>query len=137
MPVDRSEIRRLAADAEVVATIRTIEGIFEFFAQRRSIDPVLAANVTAQEIVEDFWRKLKQGRLRLKDDFDDDDSPFVQEAVTPGQRAFARFIGAKLYAVRQHLRRMARKGLPKSGEHMANSRMSITGQRTGGGTSGL
>jgi hypothetical protein len=66
---------------------------------------VLAAEVTAQETVEDFWRLLKQGRLRLKDDFDDDDSPFVQEAVTPGQRASAREIGAKLFAVRRHLRR--------------------------------
>jgi hypothetical protein len=41
-------IRRLAADAEVVATIQPIDGIFEFFAQRRSIDPVLAAKVTAR-----------------------------------------------------------------------------------------
>jgi hypothetical protein len=30
---------------------------------------------------------LKQGRLRLKDDFDDNDSPFVNEAETLGQRA--------------------------------------------------
>jgi hypothetical protein len=61
-----------------------------------------------QEMVEGFWRMLKQGRLRLKDDFDDDDSPFVQEVVTPGQRARARVIGAKLFAIRQHLRRTAR-----------------------------
>jgi hypothetical protein len=52
---------------------------------------------------------LKQGRLRLKDDFDDDDSPFVQEAITPGQRARARAMGSKLFAVRQHLRRAAAK----------------------------
>jgi hypothetical protein len=38
-------------------------------------------------MVEGFWRMLKQRHLRLKDDFDDDDSPFVQEAVTLGQRA--------------------------------------------------
>jgi hypothetical protein len=39
MPIDPA-IRRPAADAEVVATIQTIDGIFEFFAQCRSIDPV-------------------------------------------------------------------------------------------------
>jgi hypothetical protein len=45
MPIDPT-IRRLVADAEVVATIRIIDGIFEFFAQRRNIDPVVADKVT-------------------------------------------------------------------------------------------
>ena len=74
MPIDPT-IRRLAADAEVVATMRIVDGILEFFAQRRNIDPVVADIVTPQEMVEEFWRMLKQGRLRLEDDFDDDDSP--------------------------------------------------------------
>jgi hypothetical protein len=48
--------------------------------------------------------------MRLYDpEADNDDDPFVQRTVTPGQQARARVIGAKLYAIRQRLRRAAQR----------------------------
>jgi hypothetical protein len=103
MPFD-PEIRRLAADPEVVAAIKIIDRYFQLYAEQRDNDPVLA-EFTAEGLVELCWRLLKRGILRFKDDGDDDDAPIVQLAVNPGQRARARLIGGTLYAVRQHLRR--------------------------------
>jgi hypothetical protein len=107
MPVDQ-KIRRLAADPEVVAAVKIIDRYFEVFAEQRDNDPALA-EVTAEDFVEDCWTLLKRGILRLKDDGDDDDAPIVQWAVNPGQRSRARLIAGKLYAVRQHLHRTARR----------------------------
>jgi hypothetical protein len=122
MPVDPT-IRRLAADPEVVAAIKIIDRYFELFSKQRDNDPTLdpaLAKVTAEDFVEDCWSLLKRGILRLRDNGDDDDDPTVRMAVNPGQRARARPIGAKLFAVRQHLRRMARRqGRSKSGEPIA------------------
>jgi hypothetical protein len=53
------------------------------------------SKVTAEDFVEDRWRLLKRGILRLMDDYDDD-APILQEAVTPGQRVPALIVGAKL-----------------------------------------
>jgi hypothetical protein len=100
------EIRRLAADPEVVAAIKIIDRYFELFAEQWDNDPVLA-EITAEDLIEGGWSLLKRGVLRLKDDGDDDDAPIVQAAVNPGQRARARRISSKLYAVRQHLRHAA------------------------------
>ena len=106
MPLD-PETRRLAADPEVVAAIRFIDRYFELYAEQRDNDPVLA-EFTAEDLIELCWSLLKRGILRFKDDGDDDDTPIIQLAVNPGQRARARLIGGTLYAVRQHLRRTAK-----------------------------
>jgi hypothetical protein len=103
MPLD-PEIRRLAKDPEVVAAIKFIDRYFKLYAEQKDNDPVLA-EVTAENLVELCWSLLKRGVLRFKDDTDDDNTPIVQLAVNPSQRARARLIGGKLYAVRQHLRR--------------------------------
>jgi len=60
-------------------------------------------------LIELCWSLLKRGILRLKDDADDNETSIIQLAVNPGQRARARVIGGKLCAVRQHLRRTARR----------------------------
>jgi hypothetical protein len=100
MPVDQ-EIRRLAADPEVVATIKTIDCFFKRLAEQCFVAD------TAEEVIEDCWRLMKRGILRLYDPEVDDDDPFVQETVTPAERARARIIGARLFAIRQHIRRAA------------------------------
>jgi divalent metal cation (Fe/Co/Zn/Cd) transporter len=70
-------------------------------------EPGCAAD-TAEAIIENGWKMLKRGILRLSDpEVDDDDVPFIQGAVTAGQRARARVVGVKLFAIRQHLRRAA------------------------------
>jgi hypothetical protein len=100
------EIRWLAADPEVVATIKMIDRYFELSKQRDN-DPTLypiLAKVTVEEFVEDCWSLLKYGTLRLRDD---DDGPIIRMAVNRGERVRARLIGAKLFAVRQYLRRAA------------------------------
>ena len=103
MSVDRGEIRRLAQDPDAVAVIRMIEFCFERMAKRE--EAVLAAD-TAEATIERCWKMMKRGIMRLNDpEPDDDDDPFIQGAVTPGQRTRARVMGAKLFAVRQHLRR--------------------------------
>jgi hypothetical protein len=109
MPVD-PEIRRLATDPEIIAAIKIIDRYFELVAKQRDNDPELA-EFTAEDLVEHCWNMLKLGILRFIDDGDDDDAPIVQLAVNPGQRSRARFVGGKLYAVRQHLRRTARRAL--------------------------
>lgn len=107
MPVDRVETRRLAKDPDAIAAIRMIDLFFEIMAKRVDAEPGCAAD-TAEAIIEDGWKMLKRGILRLYDpEADDDDEPFIKGAVTPGQRARARLVGAKLYAIRQHLRRTA------------------------------
>jgi hypothetical protein len=109
MPVDRAEMRRLAKDPDAVAGIRMIDLFFELMAKRVDAEPGCAAD-TAEAIIENGWKMLKRGILRLSDpEVDDDDEPFIQGAVTPGQRARARVVGAKLYAIRLHLRRAARR----------------------------
>ena len=106
MPAD-PEIRRLAKDPEVVAAIKFIDRYFKLYAEQKGNDPVLA-EVTAEDLLELCWSLLKRGILRFKDDADDDDTPIVQLAINPSQRARARLIGDSLYAVRQHLRRTAK-----------------------------
>ena len=111
MPVD-PEIRRLAADPEVIFAIRMIDCCFERIAARKDVAPV-TVEATAEEIIETGWRMMKRGILRLHDpEIDDDDDPFIQGSVTPGQHARARVVGAKLYAVRQYLRRQKAKMVP-------------------------
>jgi hypothetical protein len=110
MPIDL-EIRRLAQDPDAIATIEMIDlffaGLAERVGEQRGVEPGL---VTAEEIIEYGWRMMKRGIVRLHDrEVDDEDDPLIQEAVTPGQRVRARRMGAKLFAVRQHLRRAARK----------------------------
>jgi hypothetical protein len=80
VPVD-PEIRRLAADPEVIFTIRIIDCCFEGMA--RDTEPALSVELTAEEIMEDCWRMMKRGLLRLVNDGDDDDAPIVQQTVTP------------------------------------------------------
>jgi hypothetical protein len=102
MPVDRGEIRRLVKDPDAIAVIRMIDLFFEGTMKRNG----LAAD-TAEVIIERCWKMMKRGIMRLYDpEADDDDDPFIQVAVTPGQRTRARVMGAKLYAVRQYLRRL-------------------------------
>jgi hypothetical protein len=107
MAVD-PEIRRMAADPKVVAVIRMIDCVFEDIAERKDLAPV-AAETTTEQLVEICWSMFKRGILRLRDeddvDDDDDDPPLILEAVTAGQRARACRVGAKLFAVRQLLRR--------------------------------
>ena len=99
MPIDPT-IRRLVRDPDAIAVIRMIDLFFEGMAERNG----LAAD-TAEVIIERCWRMMKRGAMRLSDpEADDDDDPFIQVAVTPGQQARARVVGAKLFAVRQHLR---------------------------------
>jgi hypothetical protein len=106
MPIDRSEIRRLAQDPDAIAVIRMIDLCFERMAKRKDAVPGLAADA-AEAIIERCWKMMKRGIMRLYDpEADDDDDPFIQGAVTPGQRARARVMGAKLYAVRQYLHRL-------------------------------
>jgi hypothetical protein len=112
MPVDQ-KIRRLAADPEVVAAIKIIDCVFNNVAKGRDIDMALAGVVTAEELIEDYWRLMKRGILCLDDDGDDDDAPVIREANTPAEQARARLIGGKLFAVRQYLRRTkAARGTP-------------------------
>jgi hypothetical protein len=107
MPVDRAEMRRLAKDPDAIAGIRMIDLFFELIAKRVDAEPGCAAD-TAEAIIENGWKMLKRGILRLSDpEVDDDDEPFIQGAVTAGQRARARVVGVKLFAIRQHLRRAA------------------------------
>jgi hypothetical protein len=108
MPVDL-KIRRLAADPEVVAAIKMIDRYFELSKQRdndSTLYPILA-KVTAEDFVEDCWSLLKHGNLRLRDDGDNDDGPIIRVAMNRSERVRARLIGAKLFAVRQYLRRAA------------------------------
>jgi hypothetical protein len=104
MPVDQT-IRQLAADPDAIFTIRAIDCFFEFIAKGKDLDRVFAAELTTEQMVEELWKMMKRGLLRLMDDGDDDDAPLIQETVTPAERAHARVIGAKLFAVRQRLRR--------------------------------
>lgn len=108
MPIDPT-IRQLATDPDTIFTIRAIDCFFEFVAKRQDLRPVFVAEVTTEQMVEEFWKMMKRGLLRLMDDGDDDDAPLIQETVTPAERAHARVIGAKLFAVRQRLRRAARR----------------------------
>jgi hypothetical protein len=129
MPADRAEMRRLAKDPDVIVGIRMIDLFFELMAKRVDAEPRCAAD-TAEAIIEDGWKMLKRGILRLYDpEVDDDDEPFIQGAVTPGQRARARVVGAKLYAIRQHLRRAARR---KATGEIALSRKSARAFAEGG-----
>jgi hypothetical protein len=101
MPVDPT-IRQLVRDPDALAVIRMIDLFFEDMARRNG----LAADA-AEAIIERCWKMMKRGIMRLYDpEADDDDDPFIQGAVTPGQRARARVMGAKLYAVRQYLHRL-------------------------------
>lgn len=109
MPID-PEIRRLAKDPDAIATIEIVDlffaGLAERVGQQRGVEPL----ATAERIIEYGWKMMKRGAVRLRDpEADDDDDPLIQEAVTPGQRVRARRMGAKLFAVRQHLRRAARR----------------------------
>jgi hypothetical protein len=107
MPVDLAEIRELAADPEIVTTIEIIDCFFKlFFAE--SVDGCAEpAGMTPEERIEDYWLMLKQGTLRLYDPEIDDEPFIIQLTETPSQQARARPMGAKLFAVRQHLRRAA------------------------------
>jgi hypothetical protein len=59
--------------------------------------------------IEDCWSLIKKGVLRLyDDDIDDDTDVILREAVTPGQQQRARHVGARLFAVRQHIKRQGR-----------------------------
>jgi hypothetical protein len=109
MPTDPM-IRQLAADPDAIFTIRAIDCFFEFIAKEKDLDPVFDAEITTEQMVEEFWKMMKRGFLRLMDDGDDDDAPLVTQTVTPAERAHARVVGAKLFAVRQRLRRAARRG---------------------------
>jgi hypothetical protein len=108
MPVDPT-IRRLAADRDFALTIKMIDLFFEDVA--RQMD-----SQAADTVIEGGWNMMKRGIVRLYgtdagDDKDDDDPPLIVECTTPGQRARARVIGGKLFAMRQHLRHPAREGL--------------------------
>ena len=102
MPIDPT-IRELAADPDVIFTIRAIDCFFEFAAKEKDVDPAFDAEVTTEQMVEEFWKMMKRGLLCLMDG-GDDDAPLVQQTVTPAERAHARVIGATLFAVRQRLR---------------------------------
>jgi hypothetical protein len=105
MPVDRAEMRRLAKDPDAIAVVRMIDLIFERMAKRMDTE----YGLDSQVVIEGCWRLLKRGILRISDpEVDDDDEPVVQGAVTPGQRARARYVGARLYAIRQYIRRSAK-----------------------------
>ena len=108
MPIDPT-IRQLAADPDVIFTIRAIDCFFEFIAKQK--DSMLATEVTTEQMVEEFWKMMKRGLLRLMDGGDDDDAPLVQQTVTLAERAHARVIGATLFAVRQRLRCAAQEGI--------------------------
>ena len=108
MPVDPT-IRQLAVDPDVIFTIRAIDCFFEFVAKEEDLDLAFDAEVTSEQMVEEFWKMMKRGLLRLME-CDDDDAPLVQQTLTPAERADARVIGATLFAVRQRLRRAARRG---------------------------
>ena len=103
MPIDPT-IRQLAADPDVIFTIRAIECFFEFAAKEKDLDPAFDAEVTTEQMVEELWKMMKRGLLRLMDGGDDDDAPLVQQTVTLAERAHARVIGATLFAVRERLR---------------------------------
>ena len=113
MPVD-PEIRRLAADTEVVAAVNMVDSYFKLLTEQKDKDSVLA-ELTADDFVEYCWSLLKRGILQFKDDGSDDDGPIFQLAMNPAQQTRARLIGGKLYAVRQHLRRTARRALRSTG----------------------
>ena len=101
MPIDPT-IRRLVRDPDAIAVIRMIDLFFEGMAERNG----LAAD-TAEVIIERCWKMMKRGIMRLSDpEAEDDDDPFIQVAVTPAQRARARVMGTKLFAVRQYLQRL-------------------------------
>jgi hypothetical protein len=52
MSVDPPEIRRLAADPYMIATVEIIECFFESMAGQKDLDPAMAG-ATKEEIVED------------------------------------------------------------------------------------
>jgi hypothetical protein len=98
-------MRRLAKDPDAIAVVRMIDLIFERMAKRMDTE----YGLDSQVVIEGCWRLLKRGILRISDpEVDDDDEPVVQGAVTPGQRARARYVGARLYAIRQYIRRSAK-----------------------------
>jgi hypothetical protein len=103
MPIDLT-IRQLAADPDVIFTIRAIDCFFEFAAKEKDLDPAFDAEVTTEKMVEEFWKMMKRGLLRLMDGGDEDDAPLVLQTMTPTERARARVVGATLFAVRQRLR---------------------------------
>jgi hypothetical protein len=113
MPIDPT-IRQLATDPDIIFTIRAIDCFFEFVAKEKDLDPAFDVGVTTEQMVEEFWKMMKRGFLRLMDGGDDDDTPFVQQTVTPAERAHARVIGATLFAVRQRLRSAAREGIDEA-----------------------
>ena len=107
MPIDPT-IRQLAADPDVIFTIRAIDCFFKFAAKEKDLDPAFDSEATTEKMVEELWKMMKRGFLRLMDGGDDDDAPLVQQTVTPAERAHARVIGATLFAVRQRLRYAAK-----------------------------
>jgi len=101
MPIN-PKIRPLVNDPDALAVIRMIDLFFECTAKRNG----LAAD-TAEVTIERCWKLMKRGIMRLSDpEADDDDDPFIQVAVTSAQRARARVMGTKLFAVRQYLQRL-------------------------------
>ena len=99
MPVD-PEIRRLAADPDALFVIRIIDCFFESMVEGKE-------EAMAKQMIETSWRLLKRGVFRLYDEeIDDDDAP-IKASLTTAERDRARRMGAKLFAVRQRLRRVA------------------------------
>jgi hypothetical protein len=111
MPVDRAEIRKLAADPSIALMIQIIELFFnKLYAESLRACPDELAGETKEQKIEQYWQLLKEGALRLYDeDIDDEDANVVGifEAATPGQQERARVVGGKLFAVRQLMRRAA------------------------------
>jgi hypothetical protein len=70
-------IRQLAPDLDGIFLIRPIDCLFEFIAKEKDLDPTINAAVTTAQMVEEFWKMLKRGLLRLMDDGDDDDAPLI------------------------------------------------------------
>jgi hypothetical protein len=107
MPVDRGEIRRLAKDPDAIAVIRTIDLYFERMAERRDTEPGLAA-ATAEAIIEVCCKLMKRGIMASATP-----RPTMKMARSfrrPLRRASAPVLAssAKLFAIRRHLRRVAR-----------------------------
>jgi hypothetical protein len=97
------------SNPEIVTTIEIIDCFFKlFFAESLDACGELAG-MALEERIEDYWRMLKQGTLRLHDPEIDDEPFIIQLTETPSQQARARPTGAKLFAVRQHLHRAARR----------------------------
>ena len=79
MPVD-PEIRKLAADPEVLLVIRIIDCFFDSMVEGKE-------KATAEQMIETCWRLLKRGVFRLYDEeVDDDDAP-IKGSLTPAERA--------------------------------------------------